>query len=267
MGSEPLSERIERAALASIHRAAPDDIRRSAGLRLVKIGTTTVSISTADPSTLLNRAIGLGVEEPATRGDLEAVLAIYRKWRIRRYYLHLHPGARPNGLRDWILDAGLEKARGWMKFRRGSEAPPPARPGLGVRRIGVDHAADFGRIVAEGFGLRSDSAALLAALVDWPGWRLYLAFDGATPAAAAAMYLHESAASFGWAATLREYRGRGAQTALLRRRIVDARDAGCHAIFTETGEAVTGDPQHSYKNILRAGFATDYLRENFVPSG
>ena len=31
-----------------------------------------------------------------------------------------------------------------------------------------------------------------------------------------------------------------------------------------TGEAVPGDAQHSYSNILRAGFAESYLRENWI---
>ena len=34
---------------------------------------------------------------------------------------------------------------------------------------------------------------------------------------------------------------------------------------TETGEAVEGDPQHSYHNFERAGFQAAYLRDNFVP--
>jgi hypothetical protein len=38
-------------------------------------------------------------------------------------------------------------------------------------------------------------------------------------------------------------------------------------MFTETGEAVDGDPQHSYRNILRAGFEQLDVRENFVSAG
>jgi hypothetical protein len=37
-------------------------------------------------------------------------------------------------------------------------------------------------------------------------------------------------------------------------------------IFTETGEAVEGDPQHSYKNILKAGFKESILRQNYSPA-
>jgi hypothetical protein len=36
-------------------------------------------------------------------------------------------------------------------------------------------------------------------------------------------------------------------------------------MFTCTGVDVPGDPQHSYKNILKAGFREDYVRRNFSP--
>lgn len=39
----------------------------------------------------------------------------------------------------------------------------------------------------------------------------------------------------------------------------------CSLICTMTGEAVPGDPQHSYGNIRKNGFAEAYLRENWVP--
>jgi hypothetical protein len=35
--------------------------------------------------------------------------------------------------------------------------------------------------------------------------------------------------------------------------------------FCETGEEVPGEPQHSYRNILRAGFCKGRLRCNWIP--
>ena len=52
---------------------------------------------------------------------------------------------------------------------------------------------------------------------------------------------------------------------MLRRRIGDAIQMGCKWMLTTTGEAVEGDPQHSYKNILRMGFRLLGVRENFIP--
>jgi hypothetical protein len=36
-------------------------------------------------------------------------------------------------------------------------------------------------------------------------------------------------------------------------------------LFTWTGEAVAGDPQHSYRNILEADFRKLLARESFAP--
>jgi hypothetical protein len=35
-------------------------------------------------------------------------------------------------------------------------------------------------------------------------------------------------------------------------------------VFAETGEAVPGDPQHSYRNLLRGGFRELTLRQNYL---
>ena len=42
--------------------------------------------------------------------------------------------------------------------------------------------------------------------------------------------------------------------------------AGAAAMFVHAGEAVEGDPQHSYKNIQKAGFEQLDVREDFVPA-
>jgi GNAT superfamily N-acetyltransferase len=260
-----LSEQVERASMESIYGAAPESLKRQLGLELEEIGTVLVSISTADPSTLLNRAVGLGVDAPATPETIEAIAARFRELNVRRYYLHLHPDARPDELEGWIVAAGLEQGRGWMKFERDLEPPPEARSELAALRVDGDHAAEFGAIVAEGFGMLPESGGLLAAIVDQPDWFCYLAFSGIMPVAAAAMFVNDDAAYFSWAATHADFRGRGAQSVLLERRIVDALELECQVMFTETGEAVAGEEQHSYRNIQRAGFEPIYLRKNFVP--
>jgi penicillin amidase len=47
--------------------------------------------------------------------------------------------------------------------------------------------------------------------------------------------------------------------------VEDAVAAGCTRLLTATGEAVPGDPQHSYHNIEWAGFEPTYVRDNWVP--
>ncbi len=68
----------------------------------------------------------------------------------------------------------------------------------------------------------------------------------------------------GFAATLKDQRGRGAQAVVLARRIRDALGLGVRLMVTETGTAVDGEPQHSYRNIERAGFEAAYVRQNWI---
>ena len=180
--------------------------------------------------------------------------------------MHLHPEAEPPAVRDWLREAGLEKARGWMKFARGPEAPPAARTDLEVRRVAPGDMPAFARILADAFDLGEDAVAWLETFVNAEGWHLYMSFDGDAPAGTGGLYVRDGIALCDMGATAPTFRRRGSQSALLARRIADAIGMGCRDIITETGEAVEGDPQHSYKNILRAGFREEYVRENYAPS-
>jgi hypothetical protein len=53
----------------------------------------------------------------------------------------------------------------------------------------------------------------------------------------------------------------------MARRIQMALDLGCTLITSETGEDVPGDPQHSYRNMLRHGLRPEYVRDNWCPPG
>ena len=79
------------------------------------------------------------------------------------------------------------------------------------------------------------------------------------------MFVEGEAAALDWGTTHPDFRRRGSQTALLSTRIRFALEQGCKMICTMTGEAVPGDPQHSYSNIRKNGFDEAYLRENWVP--
>ena len=103
--------------------------------------------------------------------------------------------------------------------------------------------------------------------MELPGWRIYLSFDGDRPVGAGAMRVVNGIAWFDWGATLPEARGKGSQGAILARRVRDALGLGCTLMATATGEAADGDPQHSFRNILRVGFRRSHARANWVPAG
>jgi GNAT superfamily N-acetyltransferase len=263
--TERLGEAIERKALAELHDAAPADLRAELGFEQVEIGGALVSIAARDPSFVLNRTIGLGVERPAPAGAVRAIRAVYDHAGIDRPFVHRLPSARPDDLADRLGSAGFGPHRRWMKFVRGVEAPAPARSDLAVREIGRDYADAFGAIVGAAFDLTETAWRLFGPLAGRPGWHLFMSFDGDEPAGTGARFVDGEIGWLDWGSTAPAVRQRGGQSALLAARIAAARRLGCRLLFTETGEWVEGDPQHSYHNIRRAGFAEAGLRENWVP--
>lgn len=262
----PVGERLEWDMLAALHAGADAATRERLGLRLEEIDGTLVSVAARDPSIMLNRALGLGLVQPATPATVGAIRERYRDTGIERFFLHVHADARPAGIETLLEDAGLQPHRRWMKFERGPEPPPQATSTLAVRAIGTQHARDFGRIAAAAFDLTPQSAALFPGLVDRPGYRLYMSFDGDEPAGTGLLYVDGGDAWLDWGATDPAFRGRGSQRALLARRIADAAAAGCTRLVTCTGEAMPGDPQHSYHNIEWAGFRAAQARANWIPA-
>jgi ribosomal protein S18 acetylase RimI-like enzyme len=88
-----------------------------------------------------------------------------------------------------------------------------------------------------------------------PGWSLYLARVDGRPAASAILFVRDKAAYLADAATDPQFRGRGLQTALLRRRIADAKAAGVD--FVCSGAAYLSA---SHRNMERVGMRIQFVR-------
>lgn len=262
----PASERLEGASLLALHESATAETRERLGLELHEVGGTIVSVARHDSSIMLNRTIGLGLREPASADIIEAIRTRYREAGIDRFFLHAHPAARPDGIAGPLVAAGLRRHRRWMKFERDTEPPPEARSDLEVREIDATQAEAFGHIAAPAFDLTLQATGLFANLPKRTGFHLYMSFNGDTPAGTGLLLIDGTDAWFDWGATDPACRGRGSQRALLARRVTDAIAAGCTRLLTCTGEAVPGDPQHSYHNIEWVGFRPAYLRENWIPA-
>jgi len=246
--------REERVALEAYRSITP--VVREVG------GAVVLELPEAPDSPMVNRAIGLGSGASATEHDVDAVLAAFDDGVT--FYVAVAPDARPAELPRWLEERGLEPGWGWMTFTRGVD-PVERRPTeLTLREVASDEdAAEFGSIVRIGYGL-PDGTEPVIARASAAGWRCWLALDGDEPASAAAMYVAEGAAYLGFAATLPEHRGKGAQNALLAERIEQAAAEGCDSVLTETGERRDHLPSNSYRNILRAGFREAGVTANWL---
>ena len=252
------TEVAEIEALRSNFAAVPDGFADDFGVASLELGdgALAVRVSAAPANIYLNHALGVSTGE-----QLETIASFYGE---------THHAVSPGPGVD--LDVGLRK-RGyepgyaWMKFSRDTASVRPTRTDLAVDEIDGNRPEDFARAAVEGFGEPPRVADWLAQLPGRDGWHCFVAHDGQQPAASGALYVHGDLAWLGIAATVPTFRGRGAQTALLATRIRRAAELGCTLLVTETGEQVADRPSGSFRNILRAGFESQYLRPNYVPAG
>ena len=261
------SETIERAELQALHALADPETANRLRLALQPIGDGVASVAGALPSSaiVINRVLGCGLTQPFDPNWIIEANDIYKESGAKRFFLHLHPDARTDGIEAHFAVAGLERTRGWQKFSRGAAEPIEDRQNdLTTRRIGSDLGTDFGRIVCGAFDLGDETLPWIAKVPGAPGFHAFMSFDGDEPVGCGAIYIQDREAWTDFGATAPAMRGRGAQSANLAARVRFALEQGCTTIHTCTGEDVPGDPQHSYNNIKRCGFRETYLRENWA---
>jgi len=228
-------------------------------------GALCTAVPAAPGSALLNRVLGLGLAEPAIEKALDEIDAFFADNKVS-YGLTVTPDVRPPELTAWLEARGFSRGYAWTKFRRGIEPAAAPETDLTVERIGPDSGDVFADVFQRAYGTPELLRPRLEQIPGETDWYCFVAFAKGVPAGTAAVFVTGDVGWLGMAGTLPEFRGRGAQTALLAERIAAAREAGCSVVVTETGEAVEGRPSNSYRNIVRAGFEPVYVRQNYLSS-
>lgn len=259
------AEGIESGALLDFFSCAPPDLAQRYGVQSMRGGTGAMVMAPGlVPIIVFNRAFGCGLTEPLEERKVEEIIERYRVNGVRRFAIQLTPDARPSDAGDRLLGRGFRHVTNWVRAIRGAEPPPRIATALQIRRIDGGDARSFGRILCSVFKYPSDIDEWVAASVGRKGWSHYCAFDGDVPVATGAMFIRDDVAWLGFAATLPSHQKRGAQGAIMARRIDEAVAYGCQLLVTETGEDRPEKPNPSFHNMLRCGFSRAYLRANYV---
>ena len=246
----------ELEAFRDLYAAAPPEL----GARTAEIGgALCLRLEPLSAVTMFNRALGLGLEAPATDEQLDEALEFLQGVQA---YVTVAPEAEPRDLGERLETRGVAPDRGWTKFSRSTADPPQASTALRVERD--ERGEAFAEAATRGFEVPDLFLDWLRRLPGRDGWQCFVAFDGDAPAAAGALYVTGEVGWVGIGATIPEQRGKGGQSALLAARIQAAADAGCELVMTETGAPVDGLPNGSYRNIERAGFEPLYVRANYL---
>ncbi|MDB4897071.1 MAG: acetyltransferase, partial [Firmicutes bacterium] len=168
-----------------------------------------------------------------------------------RFFLaHLHA----NGYRMQGFQVAL--------FREAEPVDTALPPGVAIRQVTTEEeAVAAAEIEWVGFDLKGWDEYLrdlVQAIWRRPDWRVYLALVDGKPAGMATLYMADGVGCLESACTLPEFRGRGAQTALIRRRIADAAAAGCDLVVSQTGSGTV-----SQNNMERCGLRIAYTKAEF----
>ena len=257
-------ELVEVAGLADLYRMMPPAYAVAEHMGARWFGTA-LGIRAARADVLaLNRIVGLGVASPATTGDLDAALRWFHEAGVPRAFVQVAPHAEPDMLAAWLQARGLTYYNNWVRLWRDTTPLPPRPTTLRVEQVVADRADLFGRIVAEAFHMPLAASGWVTSTFGQPGWRHYMAFDGETPVATATLFLKGDTGWLGAAATSEAARGKGAQSALIARRIADANAQGCTLLSVETAEPTETRDAPSYRNVTRLGFEVAYKRANWL---
>jgi|RhiMethySRZTD1v2_1073278.scaffolds.fasta_scaffold41313_3 GNAT superfamily N-acetyltransferase len=259
------AERIEALAWADLFDATPE-LRDELGLEVAALDQARVVSGRRLDSLMFNRAIGFASDQPQA---VKFAIDHFAKRGIDRYLLHVRTTTHDAEFEALLEQNRIERyRRAWDKFVRGAEPPPTVATELSIREARPDDAERVARLLASAFDTGENEGRLFVAAIGRKGWHTFVATDAEDrPVALGSLFANAELGYLGFAATDPAFRRRGAQGALMVRRIERALELGCRFTITETGEPVPGEKSPSRDNMLRLGFRCAYRRENYVPVG
>lgn len=256
-----VAEQAEAAACRDLFAAATPALAEKLGARLEPFAGGVALVASAVAMVLYNRTFAFGLDEPIDEKALDRVIGLYRG--PGPFAIQPSPAARPAEVGRWLETRGMAARAHWVKWIRDARPLPVERGELRIERVTAAQAEPFVAIAATVFRHEGALRDWIPLVIGRRGWRHYLAWDGATPIAVAALHVEEGAGWLGWGGTLEAHRGRGAQSALIATRVQDAIDLGCRWIVSETADDLPAKPNPSFRNIARAGFHLLYRRPSY----
>lgn len=250
-------ELLEAAVWANLHGQFAQDAGDHFAV-VQRLGRAAVLASPATDAVAVNRAIGLGFEQPLHAAQLAELRDFYRRQGKARWFVECSPHAAID-LAD-LRTAGGVPGGSQVKLVAAVDAfgDLPSTHLEVVEALPVDRVA-YMDLVGPTLGVPEHVRAGIVSTIGRTGWHFYFAIAENQAIAGAAMYIQQAGAWFGLAATLPTFRNRGAQSALLLRRLEDARSAGCQWVSAEAVPETT-TPNPSLHNMKRLGMRELYHR-------
>jgi GNAT superfamily N-acetyltransferase len=207
----------------------------------------------------LNRVYLCGAEAGMYSDSAKRLIDLFSAEGVKRFFVWLSPDADMDVARGWLEESGLSRVRrsGYPTLYRNGPAPAPFKTDLEVRQVGADDITGSSEQLGETLWPEYARSA------GQQGFFHYMAFDGARTVAIAALCVFEDIGHLMAAATVESHRQRGAQQALIAKRVERAEQLGCSSLVSETLYML----EHACRNLQRAGFREAYEKEVYEWNG
>lgn len=261
--SKNLAEWIEKRAWQELFELASPELKQELGLSALCQGAALVLSCRADPNLLLNRIIGA-----QRAAELAWALNQMQISNINSYFVHIDEDELLPSVATLLKQQDVVPyRRSWAKYMRQAFPVGPVRNAFQIESARPSDGPDLGRILAYGFDMSHKAAALWGNLVGRRNWHIYVARHDQQVVAAGVLYVFGDVGYLMAAATTPSQRRKGAQAALMARRIRRAHQLGCNTVIKETGVRMPDEANPSQSNIERFGFKEICVRANYAPRG
>jgi GNAT superfamily N-acetyltransferase len=257
-------EGTEVQAVASLYRYIQPEEANRIGVHTESEGNLLLLMHGMSPIIQYNRAFGFAAPEDLLDDRLETIIGRFHNRRIKRYGIQIPVPLISEEVNRYLVSRGFARKTHWARLTYNVADFSSSLDESSVVDLTQEHAQGFASVVLSVFDHPKALAPLLIGAFGAAGWKHYGVFDRHELVGTAALFVSGEKGWLGFAATLPEYRGRGFQSALIARRIADAREAGCQQVSVETGEDRPEKPNQSFRNLQRLGFEFRYLRANYI---
>ena len=252
------SESAEAEFMYQYESHAPESL----GVTAARLADGVVLHMRHDPISYWSKALGFTQE--VTPVLIAEILDFYRSCDATTAVLQFAPYLLPVSFAELAADLGLTEAGSLVKLGCAVDDVKAGATNLRIGRVAESDAAEWGELILRGMGAPGTPLSeMIANSVANPAFQAFAAWDGDTMVAGGNLLVHGDVGSINTGATLPEYRGRGAQSALIAARAEAARDAGCRWVVAETGLSAPGETNSSFNNLSRAGLRPLYQRRNW----
>jgi GNAT superfamily N-acetyltransferase len=261
-----LHDDVEAAAYRSMYAAAPPELAKSLGLQVQESNGACALMAPAMPTPVFNRVIGLGNREPANADALNSLQALYQAAGIGEWWLHVSPAGQEDVLQQLLVARGFEPAqrRSWAKMYRDASAIAPIDCRAEIREVAAGEESAMAECLCAAYDMPESLVPWFVALGQQQSWRAVAAWIDGSVVGVGFLFVEAGHGWFGAAGVRPEARGLHVHRALMAKRIELARAAGCSGLFTETGEAIAGEPNPSLRNMHACGFKQVCSRLNLL---